>query len=86
MELEEKLILNYLTGFLNGSRTTKKKDYQRSLMAKRRQEGKTQKASREYINRNKLAFSIYIDLIRIEPKLVRKDNHSFGRGVLSTDV
>lgn len=77
---EEKLTDNYLAGFLNGHRSEKKREPQRKLMAERRKQGLTQKAAREYIERNKTAVLMYGDLVRMEPELVRKGKHNFGRG------
>ena len=78
---EELYIYIQINSHLNGWHGDKRREPSRLLMAKRRKLGLTQKANREYAERNKLACQLYAQLMAIEPKLVRKGKHSFGRGV-----
>lgn len=70
-----------LTSHMNGWHGAKRREPGRIQMAKRRRQGLTQKAAREYSRRNTEAIKMYQVLMKLEPKLVRKGKHSFGRGV-----
>lgn len=78
---EEDLTYVYLCKFLSGNAgpTAKVRNYQKQVMAKRRKLGLTQRAQREYIQRNLLAFLMYKDLMKLAPELVRTGQNSFRR-------
>lgn len=72
---EERRLNIYLAINLRLKNPKKKKEhlqYMKGVMAKRREQGKTQKASRDYIERNKLAFKMYMTLIYLEPGLIKR--------------
>lgn len=72
---EERIISAYLSKHLRLKDKKNKEEhlqYFRDIMRKRRKEGKTQKANREYAVRNKTAISMYMAIIYAEPDLRRR--------------
>ena len=80
---EEYYLYINLVKHLNGWNGEKRREPGRLLMAKRRKQGLTQAAQRKYLKRNKHVVSMYNKLMELNPKLVRKGRHNFGRGVLN---
>ena len=78
---EEYLTYIYMNGHLNGWLGEKRRKPGRLLMEKRRKKGLTQAAQQKYMKKNKHLLTMYNTLMRLEPKLVRKDMYNFGRGV-----
>lgn len=78
---EELQLYHMLNSHLNGWATGsyKGRALGRKIMAKRRALGLTQEANLKYLAKNRLAISMYGDLMKLAPELVRKGEKSFGR-------